>query len=460
MLEYMRQVSQIWNFISVYYSIQIGHCILISWVMLVLVLLLRKTVFRNRVYAKGSLWLLFLPVLLSGRLHFFYQTRTGVRLFYWWHSLCIDHVWISYICLGGIAVSGMISLIRYLRLQHYVRGLRTCMAAGHQIYVCKARVTPFSTGLMHCRIVIPEHILDSCSEEELTMIVLHEQTHGRLLHLWIYAVWNLMCVILWMNPLLSLAGKYLREDMELICDAHTIRACGDQAYTYGHVILKAYREMRVNPALSGSSGIGAFIDEDSGNEEETITEDGIREEEYIRRMTATFVGESGYDSVKQRILAIGNYRRMSKWRRILAGILIVVLALILTVGTKLLSYRRYTEIAEGGIVYSMRLFYKAYEAGIDQPFTNGMVLSDYTGDVIYLRDGQIHIDGGRLMEEFPEYALETEPMFVYCGGFYKLPGMGGGGGFGYLDKQEIHDGEIVIDYEDPNDYWEKLLKWI
>ena len=66
----------------------------------------------------------------------------------------------------------------------------------------------------------------------------------------------------------------------------------------------------------------------------------------------------------------------------------------------------------------------------------------------------------KLMEEFPEYALETEPMFVYCGGFYKLPGMGGGGGFGYLDKQEIHDGEIVIDYEDPNDYWEKLLKWI
>lgn len=460
MLEYMRQVLQIWNFISVYYTIQIGHCILVSWVMLILVLFLRKTLFRNRIYARGSLWILFLPVLLSGRLHFFYQTKLGVRLFYWWHILCTEYIWISYICLGGIGVFAIVYLIRYLRLQRYVRRLPVQVLAGGQVSVCKARVTPFSTGLFRCRVVIPEHILNSCTDDELAMIVTHERMHMRLLHLWIYAIWDMMCVVLWMNPLLILAGRYLREDMELICDACTIRERGDQAYAYGHVILKAYQEMRVVAARYSSPIPDPLYEKNSIQETEYRPEDFVREEDYIRRMTATFAGESGYDSVKQRFLAIGNYRRISKWNRILAVILMVIFALILTAGTKLLSYHRYTEIAEGGIVYSMRLWQEAYDASSDQPVKDGMVMEDYEEDVIYLRDDQIHIDGGRLMEEFPEYVLETEPMFVYCGGFYKLPGMGGGGGFGYLDKQEIHDGEIVINYQGPNEYWEKLLKWI
>ena len=70
---------------------------------------------------------------------------------------------------------------------------------GQQVYINELPVTPFATGLIHPRIVIPRIMKENFQTEELQIILLHERTHIHAGHLWFYAIWNMLWVILWPN---------------------------------------------------------------------------------------------------------------------------------------------------------------------------------------------------------------------------------------------------------------------
>ena len=277
------------------------------------------------------------------------------------------------------------------------------------------------------------------------MILEHEQTHQRLGHLVILMMWDLFCAVLWMNPLLTLAGRYLREDLEAVCDACTIYTKEHKAYEYGHVILKVYRELMAHK----NSAEGKDADGTSSASSE-VSREALQREKDAVKMTATFAGEPDYAGVKRRFLRIAEYQPFQMKGKRIAACGFILLALLLIIGIKLVSYHRYTDMTEGGIVFSMRLW---------QEGRDGMVIQDYDGQVIRLCGNEVHVDGTKLQELFPEYVEEKEPLFVYCGGFYKLPGMGGGGGFTYLDKSEVRDGELVLEYESPKDFWTWICRW-
>ena len=56
---------------AAYYAIQLVRCVLISFAVFAVILLLRKTLLKNRGFLKGALWSLLLPVLFAGKMKFF-----------------------------------------------------------------------------------------------------------------------------------------------------------------------------------------------------------------------------------------------------------------------------------------------------------------------------------------------------------------------------------------------------
>lgn len=111
--EFWNSGIQFFNLCAVYYVVQLLRCVLLSFVVFAVVFTLRKTALKNKVFLKGALWSLFIPVLFIGKMKFFYENRIGVVLFSWLTAICMNHVWICWLYLCGVFLS--IALLFYRR---------------------------------------------------------------------------------------------------------------------------------------------------------------------------------------------------------------------------------------------------------------------------------------------------------------------------------------------------------
>lgn len=211
------------NICAAYYVIQLVRCVLLSFVVFALVLTLRRTALKNKVFLKGALWSLFIPVLFVGKMKFFYENRIGVKFFSWLTEMCMNHIWICWLYLCGVSVYAVLLFYRRRKLKKMVTGMEKRKVDGTVIYVTKIPVTPSTVGAFRPKIVMPEAILKGYNGKEFQTILLHEKTHIRLGHLLFYVLWDILRVLLWLNPFLAVGTKYFREDMEEICDWVTIK---------------------------------------------------------------------------------------------------------------------------------------------------------------------------------------------------------------------------------------------
>ena len=241
-------VQEIWNsgisflnLAAIYYVIQILKCVQISFVIFAFVFLLRKTLLKNKVFLKGTLWSLFLPVLFVGKIKFFYEDTIGAILFSWWARICQIHVWINWVYLCGVFLYAARLFYKKRKLKKLVAGMEKREVEGTCIYVTKMPVTPSTIGIFRPKIIMPEVILKEYDQKDLHTILLHEKTHIQLGHLLFYFLWDILRVILWLNPFLTIGTRYFREDMEEICDFVTIQRSQRKAYTYGQLLLKSMR---------------------------------------------------------------------------------------------------------------------------------------------------------------------------------------------------------------------------
>ncbi|MEK8129464.1 M56 family metallopeptidase [Paenibacillus filicis] len=114
-----------------------------------------------------------------------------------------------------------------------------------------ASASPFLFGLIRPKIYIPESLNRELSQERLAHIVSHELAHVRRWD----ALWNLLgglaLAIHWMNPLVWLCVKRMKEDRELACDACVLETLGEnEAVPYGMTmieILKSHSAERSRP---------------------------------------------------------------------------------------------------------------------------------------------------------------------------------------------------------------------
>ena len=404
------------DFFAAYFATLLGRCAVFSLPVLGLILLLRKTAGRQNAFARGAAWAAMLPVLFLGKLDVYYKSRVFLPLGYW-QSWCCDYWWVRWGYLAGVAVSLALLIRRRVRLGHMLRGLPADSIGGQRVYLCDMPVSPFTSGLVSPKIVIPEIARRQLDEGELETIVLHERTHIRHGHLWYFLVWDLLCALLWVDPLLRLSAPKLKEDMERICDAVTIRRSGRDAVFYGRVILKSMALLRMEAPW----------------------------------LPAAFAGETDFADAKERMRRVRDYRPYSRSHAAAPAVCTVcfLLAAVPVIGQA--SLPRYTGLT-GFCVFRVENdidFVKVYETNADEqpPLTVTSSLP-------------VTVDNAALRAVLPAGSPEDGSYYIMWGGFLKIPGIGGAMNSVYVGG--LSDGETTTAaFEDLDElFWIKLAKWI
>lgn len=412
--EFWNNGTDLLNVCVLYYVIQLLRCVLLSFPVCAIVFTLRKTVLKNRVFLKGAVWSLFIPVLFMGRLHFFYENNTGVKLFTSWTVTCRNHVWICWLYVWGVSAYAALLFYRRRKLKKSLAGMEKRKVWDTVIYVTKMPVTPSTMGVFRHKIVMPEIIWKEYSREEFQTILLHEKIHIRLGHLLFYLLWDMLRTLLWLNPFLTIGTKYFREDMEEICDFVTIQRSGWKAYEYGRLLLKSMRILQA--------------------ENENFN------------MYAAFAGDKAYKSLRQRVTKIAGYRPYKRvWAALaLAFAMVCVTAAVLKIHD--ISYGRYTE-DERILVY-----------GCDNGGVTFFDDSSALQEMISYDNNYVYVDKNAFENFLWENHAEGQ-IYIVFGGFVKLPGFAGGG-YSCLYERSSEDKKIRLFYGNQEKNITNLFKFM
>lgn len=413
MLETGRNFLEYLDCFVVYYSIQLGRCVLFSFVVLAVVLLLRHTCFKNRLFLKGMCWAVFLVIPFVGKLKLFYQSYWMVRLFWWWNHACMKFAWVRYGYLAGMLVTAAVIFIQRRRVKKFVSTMKKQDLNGHDVWVGDFSFTPFTTGLIHNRVVLPRIMAETFLPEDLQLVYLHEQTHIRLGHLWLYFLWDIGRILLWINPFLTICMKTVRQDLEDICDQVTIQKSGRSAYEYGKLLLHSLSLIR-----AGSSAPGA-----------------------------AFAETKDYQITKKRFTRIAEFRPYKRQRvfAICAGGIVAVIGLFCLIFQN--SYPNYTEHKEVLILSEDNEFVEVNDKA-----------ALYCA--IEIGKNEVMVDQEAMNQIFEEQEIHLDSYFILFGGFIKMPGIGGGGNAVYVESGK-EEGRLCLSYQNNDTRFLTLLfKWI
>ena len=403
------------DFCAVYFMTLLGRCAALSFPVVGIVLLLRTTALRNCIFAKGAIWAVLVPVLFLGRLGIYYSGSKLYLPLLLWQSWCSGYWWLRYGYLAGVVVSLTLRIRRRRKLQRMLRGLPISDIGGQKVYLCELTVSPFTAGGFFPKIVLPTLVREQFNANELRTVLLHEQTHIRLGHLWYFLLWDILCALLWVNPFLPLATAKLKEDMEQICDAVTIQRGGGDALAYGSVILKSLTLLR-----------------------DTAAYDPV-----------FFAGESAFADAKRRILRVRDYRPYSKCHACVLAVSAACLLLLAMLLIHQQSLPRYTNLTGFSVLHVSEdvNFTTVYESETDAP-------------PLRLKDGHADVDCAALRAILPEDVPQDGWYYVMWGGFMKVPGIGGG--LNAIWVEGLLDGSVAsMEFEDVNDrFYVKLAKWM
>lgn len=401
---------QVLNFCAFYYATLLIRCALVSAAAFAVMAALRKTVLKNKVFLKGAIWALFIPVLFAGKMKVFDESGMGKIVSYWWRGVGAKHIWICWLYFCVAALYAALLLHGRKKLKKLTAGMEQREVCDTRVYVTNIPVTPSTIGVLRPKIVLPEVILKEYSREELETILLHEKVHIRLGHLVLYLFWDVLRVLLWINPLLSAGAKYFREDMEEICDWVTLQRSGGDAYTYGQLLLKSMRTLQA-------------------------------EADHFH-LYAAFADDTGYETIRRRMTKIAGYR---PYKRIAATGTIAVSALCAAgmIGwTQNISYARNIE-SESILIY-----------GYDGDNVTFVDDSDILCRMIAYDESYVYVDSAAFDNYLYQSGAKGE-IFIVFGGFVKLPGIGG---LGYMCEYESGPEEIIqIPYENYKSNW--LIKF-
>ena len=399
--------------LTVYFSIQLGRCALLSFPVLAAVLILRRGILRKKIFLKGMVWGIFLAVPFLGKLNLFYDSRWMCRLFMWWNDLCMVCRPARYGYVLCMAVSAAVIIRKRSNLHRMLHHMEKRYICGQEVFVCEMAATPFAAGVFHPGIAVPAVMIEQFGTEELEMILFHEKTHIRLGHLWYYLLWDVIRVLLWPNFLLSVCMREFREDLEDICDQATMQEGGMDAYEYGKLLIGSIKILQ---------------EETPGG-------------------TAAFAGEKEYREVRQRILRITEYAPYEKRRvRILCVCALAVLAgiFLMIYGN---SFPRYVKLMDMVVTNDAEEYWVLKDSG--------MLRKAVSAD-----EEKVYIDRAAMDVVLREYGIEDSQFTLLFGGYEKLPGFGGNGNLVYVDYSGQEE-RLEIPYEDSDVYiTARILKMV
>lgn len=401
------QIGSLMDFCAVYYTTQLVRCAAFSFVLVGLVMLLRKVLFSERIFLRGLLWSSFLVIPFLGKLKLFYENKAVVKIT--WRLTAATMSWLpaDRIYMAGIFAAALCIFGKRLRLRKSVAGMERVSLDNIMVSVADMNVTPFTVGLFAPKIVIPGVMLENCGKEELEFVLQHEQTHIRLGHLWFGFVWDILRCLLWVNPFLTIFQKQFRTDMEDICDRVCIQSSGRTKYEYGLVLLKTLKLLR-----SGSEGTPPAV---------------------------TYAGEKEFTDMKRRMGAIGDFRPYQKQVCVSMAVTAVLVIGVMLLAVHTHSYARCNQ--------SKDIMVGNYDK------TPEIVSSD-TGkleQMISYDEGYVYVER-EAFEDFLEKNDADGEIWIVFGGFYKLPGLGGAAE-ACVYERGLKGSTVRIPYESIRNSW-------
>ena len=402
-----RQLASLINFCAAYYTTQLVRCAAFSFVLIGLVMLLRKIHFSERTFLRGMSWALFLVIPFLGRLKMFYENAVVLKATWRITAVTASWLWGDRIYMAGILLTAICIFGKRIRLQRTVSGMKKVMFENVRIYVIDMNITPFTVGLLKPKIVLPKVMADSYSKDELKSVIQHEQTHIRLGHLWFGFAWDMLRCLLWINPLLTVFQKHFRADMEDICDRVCIQSSRRTAHEYGMVLLKTLKLL--------------------SSESETAPP------------TVTYAGEREFADMKRRMGEIAGFRPYRKKLCVgmVATAFLMIAAMLLAVHTH--SYARCNE--------SRDILVGNYD-GEPQVISYD---TEELSQMISYDDRYVYVER-QAFEDFLEENNAEGEIWIVFGGFYKLPGLAGIAE-SCIYESSSKDRIIQIPYESIRDYW-------
>lgn len=395
--------------ITVYISVIMARCVFISLVVTAVIMILRQTLCKRMASVRYALWSILLVVPFLGRLKWYYETRTGIRLFWWLSGLCMKKPYIiDWIYVLGVLICFFIMVRRHRRLNDMLGNMQDM----GRFFVTELTVSPFSMGLFRPRIVIPAVLYEQLSPAELEVILQHEETHIKLYHLWMLRAWELLSCIFWVNPLMWIGLTYFKQDLEQMCDSACMHRGQLEPVIYGEVLLKCVSVLSWNKnSLHGY---------------------------------AAFAAESDYRRLKARLTGLRETRQCSMKRMRIGSMTVGCMLMLIIAVFYGSSYPRYTWM-EDIVVYD---------------FTGTKPLIKDSGALrlaVVISESQVHINRMAFENLIAEKGLEEKGYVIAFGGYYKMPGIGGGVNAIYYDYADVED-DIDIDYDNSEDVWNFLMR--
>ena len=401
-------IGSLLDFCAAYYTTQLVRCAAFSFVLIGLVMLLRKVFFSRRTFIRGLLWSSFLLIPFLGKLKLFYENEAVAIITGRITHGTMTCLWADRIYMAGILIAAVCIFGKRLRLRKPVAGMEKVSLDNMQVRITDMNVTPFTVGLFAPKIVIPKVMLESYSREELRSVIQHERTHIRLGHLWFGLAWDVLRCLLWVNPFLTVCQKQFRADMEDICDRVCIQGSGRTAHEYGMVLLKTLKLLS-----SKSEGTPPAV---------------------------TYAGEREFADMKRRMGEIAGFRpyRKKLCMGMAAAAVLVIAALLMAVHTH--SYAKCNK-DENILVYE-------YADG------ESTVISDNDSSIqqmISYDDEYVYVE----REAFEKFLIENNAegeIWIVFGGFYKLPGLTGVAE-SCIYENNSEDEVVRIPYKSITDDW-------
>ena len=383
-------IQDLMGFVTAYLTTVLLRCALISIIVTGIVMLLRCTILRHAVFFKGAIWSLFILVPFFGRLKIYYEgMKQSWKIclpFFMCQEISISLPWIRALYFVGI----ILFLLRRIRIRfkliQLLKETGETVVCSERVCVTEMPVSPYAAGLIKPRIIIPKVMTDKMNARQLETVILHEKTHIRLGHLWIFFAWGIFSSLLWINPFLMVIEKRLRADMEQICDRVTIQRSGVEPEEYGKMILQSTIWVRSDPAGSPAMLAG----------------DGIQMD--MRKRFEMISDHSPYDS-----------RRLAGLAALLTALLCLSVLFI-----RYESHAQYEILPDVVVADGYGRNYADHdEVEISGAFIRGT-------------DG-VMVDAEKLRKILPSDFPRNKCVYFYYDIIMKIPGIGGGGECAWLE---------------------------
>ncbi len=414
MSEFFRQFGELIYAAIGFYAMLLIRCAIISFPVILLILVARRLALKHAIFGRCLIWLLILPVPFLGRLHIFYETKLLTNIFVNLQGICFEYYWISCIYLGVVAILLTTSCIKNIRLSKYIKTLKSLNVSDTTVYINEVHMTPFVYGVFKPRIIVPKYLIEpnvhtfkqQGVRDELSTIVLHEKTHIRQGHLVFLAIWNIIRILFWINPLLFISTRFLKEDLESACDRSVIRSTGCSPIDYGDMLLKNLKAINKTTSMPG---------------------------------TLALFGTTAFSSLKKRIVCITQYKTYNPKRirfSVVMSLLAVTCSLFLI---RSISFHRINEM-------NIISVYNVTDM-------ETVIMADDTelSATASFDDKYLYLDADLLDRIIDLEKYRDKELWIYFGGFYKLPGIGGGGEVAVVTGNDIGSGIIAIPYEEAQD---------